>query len=40
MALDDSKQIQNRKTPETNATGRIQCNQCQNYSLVLDVPLK
>ena len=37
MALDDSKQIQNRKTPETNATGRIQCNQCQNYSLVLDV---
>ena len=37
MALEDSKQIQNTKSPESNATGRIQCNQCQNYSLVLDV---
>src|SRR4029079_4369726 len=37
MALEDSKQIQNTGSPDINATNRIKCNQCQNYSLVLDV---
>ncbi|HEX2305435.1 MAG TPA: transcription initiation factor IIB [Nitrososphaeraceae archaeon] len=37
MTLEDGKQIQNRASPQSNEGNRLQCNQCQNYTLVLDV---
>ena len=37
MALEDSKQVQNTEHGEEDLTSRLQCNQCQNESLVLDV---
>jgi transcription initiation factor TFIIB len=37
MALENSKQIRNNDSFESRPTNRIQCNQCQSYSLVLDV---
>src|SRR5687768_17928144 len=37
MALENSKQIRNNDSNESSSTNRIQCSQCQSYSLVLDV---
>jgi transcription initiation factor TFIIB len=37
MTLEDGKQIQNSRSLESNVGDRVQCNQCQNYTLVLDV---
>ncbi|MGB5090202.1 MAG: transcription initiation factor IIB [Nitrososphaeraceae archaeon] len=37
MTLEDGKQIQNSRSWESNVGDRVQCNQCQNYTLVLDV---
>jgi transcription initiation factor TFIIB len=37
MALENSKQISNNDSFESSTANRIQCNQCQSYSLVLDV---
>jgi transcription initiation factor TFIIB len=37
MTLEDGKQIQNREPLESNVRDRVQCNQCQSYTLVLDV---
>jgi len=37
MTLEDGKQIQNSRSFESNVGDRVQCNQCQNYTLVLDV---
>ena len=37
MALENSKQIRNNDSYESSSTNRIQCSQCQSYSLVLDV---
>jgi transcription initiation factor TFIIB len=37
MALENSKQIRNNNSNESSSTNRIQCSQCQSYSLVLDV---
>ena len=37
MTLEDSKHIQNSRSFESNVGNRVQCNQCQNYTLVLDV---
>jgi transcription initiation factor TFIIB len=37
MALENSKQIRNNDSFESSTTNRIQCNQCQSYSLILDV---
>jgi len=37
MTLVDGKYIQNSRSLESNVGDRVQCNQCQNYTLVLDV---
>lgn len=37
MTLEDGKHIQNSRSLESNVSDRVQCNQCQNYTLVLDV---
>lgn len=37
MTLEDGKHIQNSRSLESNVGDRVQCNQCQNYTLVLDV---
>jgi transcription initiation factor TFIIB len=37
MTLEDGKQIQNSRSLESNVGDGVQCNQCQNYTLVLDV---
>jgi transcription initiation factor TFIIB len=37
MALENSKQIRNNDSIESSTSNRIQCKQCQSYSLVLDV---
>lgn len=37
MSLENSKQIRNNDSSDSSAINRIQCNQCQNYTLVLDV---
>ncbi|HVD07057.1 MAG TPA: hypothetical protein VNB67_01325, partial [Nitrososphaeraceae archaeon] len=37
MTLEDGKQIQDSRSWESNVGDRVQCNQCQNYTLVLDV---
>lgn len=37
MTLEDGKHIQNSSSLESNVGDRVQCNQCQNYTLVLDV---
>jgi transcription initiation factor TFIIB len=37
MTLENGKQIQNSRSLESNVGDRVQCNQCQNYTLVLDV---
>lgn len=37
MSLENSKQIRNNDSSHSSAINRIQCNQCQNYTLVLDV---
>jgi len=37
MTLEDGKQIQNSRSFESNVGDGVQCNQCQNYTLVLDV---
>jgi len=37
MTLEDGKQIQNSRSLESNVGDRVQCNQCQNHTLVLDV---
>ncbi|HJR85781.1 MAG TPA: transcription initiation factor IIB [Nitrososphaeraceae archaeon] len=37
MALENSKQIRNNDSFESSGTNSIQCNQCQSYTLVLDV---
>jgi Transcription initiation factor TFIIIB, Brf1 subunit/Transcription initiation factor TFIIB len=37
MTLVDGKHIQNSRSLESNVGDRVQCNQCQNYTLVLDV---
>lgn len=37
MALENSKQIRNNDSFDSNGTNRIQCNQCQSNTLVLDV---
>jgi len=37
MALENGKQIQNDESGKSQVTDRIQCNQCENYTLVLDV---
>lgn len=37
MTLEDGRQIQDNRSLESNVGDRVQCNQCQNYTLVLDV---
>jgi transcription initiation factor TFIIB len=37
MTLENGKHIQNSRSLESNVGDRVQCNQCQNYTLVLDV---
>lgn len=37
MTLEDGRQIQDSRSLESNVGDRVQCNQCQNYTLVLDV---
>lgn len=37
MTLEDGEQIQNSRSLESGVGDRVQCNQCQNYTLVLDV---
>jgi transcription initiation factor TFIIB len=37
MIFEDGKQIQNSGSLVSNVGDRVQCNQCQNYTLVLDV---
>jgi transcription initiation factor TFIIB len=37
MTLEDGKHIQNKGPIESNGGNRVQCVQCQNYTLVLDV---
>lgn len=37
MTLEDGRQIQDIRSLESNVGDRVQCNQCQNYTLVLDV---
>jgi transcription initiation factor TFIIB len=37
MTLEDSEQIQNKRSLESSEGNSFQCNQCQNYTLVLDV---
>jgi transcription initiation factor TFIIB len=37
MTLEDVKHFQNSRSLESNVGDRVQCNQCQNYTLVLDV---
>jgi transcription initiation factor TFIIB len=37
MTLEDGKQIQNSEPLESSVHDRVQCNQCLNYTLVLDV---
>lgn len=37
MTLEDGRQIQDNRSLESNVGDRVQCNQCRNYTLVLDV---
>jgi len=37
MTLEDGRQIQDSRSLESNVGDTVQCNQCQNYTLVLDV---
>jgi len=37
MTLENGKQIQNDESVKSNVGNGVQCNQCQNYTLVLDV---
>lgn len=37
MILEDSEQIQNKRSLKSSEGNSFQCNQCQNYTLVLDV---
>jgi transcription initiation factor TFIIB len=37
MTLEDGKQIQNKVSSESNEGNKVQCNQCQKCTLVLDV---
>jgi transcription initiation factor TFIIB len=37
MTLEDGRQIQDSRSLESNVGDRVQCNQCRNYTLVLDV---
>ena len=37
MALENIKQVRNNESLESNPANKVQCTQCQNYTLVLDI---